>query len=100
MDGILDDKEIELRQSRYDYFMKKEYVERKVPGAATYERDSSLTQKTVTGPAIKARLMEEMSPSPDGRGPLHPNIDAIKKVAPSVSIAPEHDPVLSELIKD
>ena len=41
--------------------------------------------------------MEEMSPSPDGRMPLHPNLDAIRKVAPQISIAP--DPVISELMK-
>ena len=35
----------------------------------------------------------------DFRRPLDPNLDAIRKVAPSVSVAPEHEPVVSEMIK-
>ena len=40
------------------------------------------------------------SPRGDFRRPLDPNLDAIRKVAPSITVAPEHEMVVSEMIKD
>jgi hypothetical protein len=89
-----------VSDNRYKYLIEKTWVEQNKPSSAHYKQESRLTQKTVTGPSIKKRIMEEMSPSPDGRGPLHPNLDAVRKTVTNVKIAPVHEVLLSELLKE
>lgn len=65
----------------------------------TYAPKEDITKADI--PAISFPKYEgEPSPRGDFRRPLDPNLDAIRKVPAQVKIAPEHEPVTSEMIKE
>ena len=42
----------------------------------------------------------ERTPSPDMRRAINPNLDAVRKAAAEVAIAPEHEVTLNEMLKE
>lgn len=69
------------------------------PSSATYD----LKQHEIGNEAPKftfARDKRERTPSPDFMREINPNIDAVRKVAPAVSIKPEHEVTLNEIMRE
>jgi len=80
--------------------IEKEWQERRAPTMMTYAPKDEVTRPNMPGGIFPQEERGESSPKGDFRRPLDPNLDAVKKVAPKVSIAPEHEAVESEMIKE
>ena len=71
------------------------------PTAMSYSVKEDIVRPGITEVSFpKTELPSNVSPRGDYRRPLDPNLDAIRAVAPKVSIAPEHEVVTSEMIKE
>lgn len=76
----------------------KEWEKINAPSAASY----TTGQQTGTeAPKFTfAKEKRERSPSPDFKRAIDPDYDAVKKVAPSVGIQPEHKETMSEVLRE
>lgn len=81
--------------------IEKEWQKRRAPNMMTYAPKEDIIRPALPEASFPKDLRPfEKSPRGDYRRPLDPNLDAIRKVAPSLSIAPEHEILVSEMIKE
>ena len=79
--------------------IEKEWQQIKGPSVMSYAPRDEVTRANVPEISFPKQERMEKSPRGDFRRPLSPNLDAVRKVAPKVKIAPEHEIVESEFIK-
>ena len=80
-------------------WIEKEWQTINGPTMMTYAPRDEVTRANVPVVSFSKQERMEKSPRGDFRRPLSPNLDAVRKVAPKVKIAPEHEIVASEMIK-
>ena len=70
------------------------------PSAFKYNVKDSIVWADAREAKFGVAKKGERTPSPDMRRAINPNIDAVRKTAADVKIAPEHEVTLNEMLKE